>query len=53
MTLDSVQPIDEDKDMWFPLQTMLSNWTHMFRTGKIAANSLECKAPEELARLRS
>ncbi|KAJ5206010.1 hypothetical protein N7491_003368 [Penicillium cf. griseofulvum] len=48
--LDSVQPIHEHEDMWFPLETILTNWIHMLRIGKITADSPEGKAPEELVR---
>ncbi|KAJ6189393.1 hypothetical protein N7519_004301 [Penicillium mononematosum] len=51
--LDSVEPIDEHEDMWFPLETILTNWIYMLRIGKITADSSEGKAPEELSRSRS
>ncbi|KAJ5374935.1 hypothetical protein N7517_006941 [Penicillium concentricum] len=39
--------------MWFPLETILTNWNHMLRIGKITAGSPEGEAPEELASSRS
>ncbi|CAG7962390.1 unnamed protein product [Penicillium nalgiovense] len=51
--LDSMQPIDEHEDMWFPLETILTNWIYMLRIGKITADSPEGKAPAELSRSRS
>jgi hypothetical protein len=39
--LDSVEPIDEPEDMWFPLERILTNWIYMFRIGKITADSPE------------
>ncbi|KAJ5504255.1 hypothetical protein N7463_007129 [Penicillium fimorum] len=51
--LDRVQPIDDYEDMWFPFETVLTNWIHMLRISKITADSPEGKAPEELASSRS
>jgi hypothetical protein len=51
--LDSVEPIDEHEDMWYPLETILTNWIYMLRIGKITADSPEGKAPEELPKSRS
>lgn len=47
---DSVMPIDEHDEMWFPLETILSNWIYMLRIGKVTAGSPEIEAPEEVAR---
>ncbi|CAG8066575.1 unnamed protein product [Penicillium salamii] len=35
---DSIEPIDEHWDMWFPLETILTHWIHMLRMGKITAD---------------
>ncbi|KAJ6149400.1 hypothetical protein N7471_000599 [Penicillium samsonianum] len=37
--------------MWFPLETILTNWIHMLRIG--TADSPDGEAPAELARSRS
>ena len=37
--IDSVVPVAEHWDMWFPLETILTNWIHMLRMGKITADS--------------
>ena len=34
---ESVIPVHEHLDMWYPLETILSNWIHMIRIGKITA----------------
>ncbi|CAI7569143.1 unnamed protein product [Penicillium manginii] len=33
--LESVEPVDEHEEMWFPLETILTNWIYMIRIGKI------------------
>lgn len=35
--IESVSPVDEHLDMWFPLETMLTNWIYMLRIGKVTA----------------
>lgn len=35
--LESVEPLDEHKEMWFPLETILTHWIYMIRIGKIVA----------------
>lgn len=39
--LDSVEPVDDHEDMWFPLETILTHWIHMLRIGKITADPRE------------
>ncbi|KAJ5975131.1 hypothetical protein N7481_008838 [Penicillium waksmanii] len=34
---DSVEPVDEHEEMWFPLETILTHWIYMLRIGKIVA----------------
>ncbi|KAI2684472.1 hypothetical protein LCP963914a_5204 [Penicillium roqueforti] len=51
--LDSVEPIGEHEDMWFPLETILTHWIYMLRIGKITTDSPEGEAPKELANSRS
>lgn len=33
--IDSISPIKDHLDMWLPLETVLSNWIHMIRIGKV------------------
>ncbi|KAJ5298227.1 uncharacterized protein N7443_006347 [Penicillium atrosanguineum] len=35
--LDSVEPVEDHENMWFPLETILTNWIYMFHIGKITA----------------
>jgi hypothetical protein len=35
---ESIEPVAEHWDMWFPLETILTNWIHMLRMGKITAD---------------
>ncbi|KAJ6133733.1 hypothetical protein N7523_000055 [Penicillium sp. IBT 18751x] len=35
--MESVEPIDEHEEMWFPLETILTQWIYMTRIGKIVA----------------
>lgn len=51
--LESITPIHEHLDMWFPLETMLTNWIHMLRIGKVTASSPEKEYPPSNARLGS
>ncbi|GAD95925.1 hypothetical protein PVAR5_4573 [Paecilomyces variotii No. 5] len=51
--LDSVQPIEEHEDMWFPLETILTHWIYMLRIGKIIADFHEDEVPEDLKMSRS
>lgn len=32
--MGSVEPIDEHEEMWFPLETILTQWIYMTRIGK-------------------
>ncbi|KAJ5720810.1 uncharacterized protein N7483_008744 [Penicillium malachiteum] len=32
---ESVEPVDEHDDLWFPLETILTNWIHMIDLGKV------------------
>lgn len=34
----SIEPVAEHWDMWFPLETILTQWIHMLRMGKITAD---------------
>lgn len=43
--IDRVSPVDEHLDMWFPLETILTNWIHMIRIGKVTAGPPEEWAP--------
>lgn len=36
--IDSLTPIEEHSDLWYPLETILSNWIHMIRIGKVTAS---------------
>ncbi|KAJ6118973.1 hypothetical protein N7471_013593 [Penicillium samsonianum] len=33
-SMESVEPIDEHEEMWFPLETILTQWIYMTRIGK-------------------
>ncbi|CAG8363368.1 unnamed protein product [Penicillium salamii] len=35
---DSIEPVAEHWDMWFPLETILTHWIYMLRMGKITAD---------------
>lgn len=39
--IDFVSPVEEHLDMWHPLETILSNWIHMIRIGKVTVVSSE------------
>jgi hypothetical protein len=41
--MESVEPIDEHKEMWFSLETILTQWIYMIRIGKAVPG-----LPEEL-----
>ncbi|KAF3016568.1 hypothetical protein E8E15_000471 [Penicillium rubens] len=41
--MESVEPIDEHEEMWFPLETILTQWIYMIRIGKVIPG-----LPEEL-----
>jgi hypothetical protein len=45
--IDSVSPVEEHLDMWFPLETMLTNWIYMLRIGKVAAGPERVSNDEE------
>lgn len=49
--LESISPIKEHLDMWFPLETMLTNWIHMIRIGKVTASPPKDDPPTPIARL--
>ncbi|KAJ5389941.1 uncharacterized protein N7496_001009 [Penicillium cataractarum] len=52
--LDSISPVKDHLDMWFPLETMLTNWIHMLRIGKVTASPPEEEEyPPRVARLGS
>jgi hypothetical protein len=51
--LESILPIKDHLDMWFPLETMLTNWIHMLRIGKVTASPPEKEFPTAIARLGS
>ncbi|OOQ91107.1 hypothetical protein PEBR_01159 [Penicillium brasilianum] len=51
--LESIEPIKDHLDMWFPLETMLTNWIHMLRIGKITASPPEHEFPSPIDRLGS
>lgn len=51
--LDSISPVKDHLDMWFPLETMLTNWIHMIRIGKVTASPPEEEFPSHVARLGS
>lgn len=36
-SLDSIEPIADHEDLWMPLETILTNWIHMVRIGKVTA----------------
>jgi hypothetical protein len=35
---ESIEPVAEHWDMWFPLETILTQWIHMLRMGKITTD---------------
>ncbi|KAJ5761996.1 uncharacterized protein N7511_005378 [Penicillium nucicola] len=35
---ESIEPVTEHWDMWFPLETILTHWIYMLRMGKITAD---------------
>lgn len=39
---DSVEPVDEHEEMWFPLETILTNWIYMTRLGKVVPGLSGC-----------
>ncbi|KAJ5561754.1 hypothetical protein N7535_003785 [Penicillium sp. DV-2018c] len=39
--MESVEPIDEHQEMWFPLETILTHWIYMTRIGKIVPGLAE------------
>lgn len=43
--IDSVTPIEEHLDLWYPLETILSNWIHMLRIGKVTAGPSTWELP--------
>lgn len=51
--LDNILPIKDHLDMWFPLETMLTNWIHMLRIGKVTASPPEKGYPTAIGRLGS
>ncbi|KAL1847332.1 hypothetical protein Plec18167_001413 [Paecilomyces lecythidis] len=51
--LDSVQPIGDHEEMWFPLETILTHWIYMLQIGKITADFHEDEVPEDLKMSRS
>ncbi|KAJ5277799.1 hypothetical protein N7524_003952 [Penicillium chrysogenum] len=44
--MESVEPIDEHAEMWFPLETILTQWIYMTRIGK-AVPGLPEKLPSD------
>jgi hypothetical protein len=51
---ESVEPVDEHEDMWFPLETILTQWIQMLRMGKITADPRkERDVPADEAKSRS
>ncbi|GLI73656.1 hypothetical protein PoHVEF18_001876 [Penicillium ochrochloron] len=49
--LDSILPVEDHLDMWYPLETMLTNWIHMLRIGKVTASPAEREYPTAVERL--
>ncbi|KAL7621626.1 hypothetical protein AAE478_008952 [Parahypoxylon ruwenzoriense] len=43
--LSATQPVDDHRDLWHPLETVLSNWLEMIEIGKITASQDD--APNE------
>ncbi|KAI1104528.1 hypothetical protein F4804DRAFT_341739 [Jackrogersella minutella] len=43
--IDFTHPVDEHRDLWHPLETVLGNWLQMIEIGKITASQDE--APDE------
>ncbi|KAJ5871208.1 uncharacterized protein N7529_003561 [Penicillium soppii] len=47
MTLEnseSVEPVDEHEEMWFPLETILTHWIYMIRLGRVVPGLPECNS---------
>ncbi|KAI8964474.1 hypothetical protein F5Y11DRAFT_87033 [Daldinia sp. FL1419] len=36
--IDFTQPVEEHDELWYPLESILSNWWHMIQIGKITAS---------------
>lgn len=52
--VDSVEPVDDHEDMWFPLETILTHWIYLLRIGKITADPRkESDVPNDVAMSRS
>lgn len=45
--IDSVFPVEEHLDLWYPLETILSNWIYMLRIGKVTAGPSAEEQEEE------
>ncbi|KAJ5295830.1 hypothetical protein PENANT_c001G00105 [Penicillium antarcticum] len=50
---ESVEPIDEHEDLWFPLETILTHWVNLIRMGKVVADSRGEDLPDDVAMSRS
>jgi hypothetical protein len=47
MTLEnseSVEPVEEHEEMWFPLETILTHWIYMIRLGRAVPELPECSS---------
>jgi hypothetical protein len=47
MTLEnseSVEPVDEHEEMWFPMETILTHWIYMIRLGRVVPGLPECNS---------
>ncbi|KAJ5637428.1 hypothetical protein N7490_007307 [Penicillium lividum] len=46
---DSVFPMNEHWEMWWPLETILTHWIQLIRMGKVIAHEDEDQTPEEVS----
>ncbi|KAJ5893060.1 hypothetical protein N7504_009751 [Penicillium tannophilum] len=37
LNVESIEPISEHEELWFPLETILSHWIYMIRLGRVVA----------------
>ena len=38
---ESIEPIDEHEEMWYPLETILTHWIYLIRIGKVVIDPTE------------
>ncbi|KAJ5777260.1 hypothetical protein N7520_000506 [Penicillium odoratum] len=50
---DSVFPMEEHWEMWWPLETILTHWIQLIRMGKVIAHGDENQTPEKVRLSRS